>query len=68
MSVLDRVSIADQIAEVKREIEMRKRVYIRLIDQKKMTPAEGERRATVMAAVLSTLEGVQQVDRESKTE
>ena len=58
MSVVDRVSLADQITEVRREIEMRKRVYIRLIDQKKMTAADGERRTLAMAAVLVTLEGI----------
>ena len=58
MSVVDRVSLADQIAEVKREIDMRRRVYIRLIDQKKMTAAEGARRTLAMAAVLVTLEGI----------
>lgn len=58
MSVIDRVSIGAQIAEVHREIEQRKRVYVRLIDQGKMTSTEAERRMTIMAAVLATLEEV----------
>jgi hypothetical protein len=58
MSVIDQVSLADQIAEVKREIEQRKRVYIRMIDQEKMTKEEAERRSLTMVAVLQTLEGI----------
>ena len=58
MSVIDRVSLSDQIAEVQREVAMRKRVYIRLIDQGKMTAAEAEMRTTNMAAVLNTLEQI----------
>jgi hypothetical protein len=56
VSVIDRVSLWDQIAEVKREIDQRKRVYVRMIAQEKMTKAEAERRMTVMCAVLATLE------------
>ena len=64
MSVLDRVSLADQIAEVHREIEMRKRVYIRLVDQGKMTASEAARKTTVMVAVLETLEEVRNAKRQ----
>ena len=53
-----RVSLADQIAEVKREIEMRKAVYPRLIGQEKMTPSEGETFMLRMIGVLRTLEWV----------
>ena len=56
MSVIDQVSLSDQIAEVKREIEQRKRVYLRMIDNEKMTPAEAEHRTLAMCAVLQTLE------------
>jgi hypothetical protein len=56
MSVIDRVPLADQIAEVRREIEMRRRTYIRMVDQAKMTKAEAERRTLNMCAVLQTLE------------
>ena len=58
MSVIDRVPLWDQIAEVKREIEQRKRVYARLIDNGKLGKAEAERRMLTMAAVLQTLEEV----------
>jgi hypothetical protein len=56
-------SLQDQIAEVKREIEMRKRTYIRMIDQGKMTAGEADRRTTVMIAVLLTLEELRDVRR-----
>lgn len=56
MSVIDKVSLQDQIAEVHREIEQRKRVYLRLIDNGKMTTKEAERRTLAMLAVLQTLE------------
>jgi hypothetical protein len=56
MSVIDQVSLRDQIAEVHREINQRNRVYRRLIDQGKLTPTEAERRMTIMVAVLQTLE------------
>ena len=58
MSVIDRVPLADQIAEVRREIEMRRRTYIRMVDQAKMTTAEAERRTLNMCGVLQTLEQV----------
>jgi hypothetical protein len=58
MSVIDRVSLQDQIAEVQREIDMRKRVYVRLVDSGKMSPYEAEVRTLNMAAVLQTLENV----------
>ena len=61
MGVVERVSLADQIAEVHREIEQRKRVYVRMIDQGKMSNTEAERRMTTMAAVLGTLERVRDI-------
>ena len=63
MSVIDRVSLGAQIAEVHREIEQRKRVYIRMIDSGKMTATEAERRLTTMAAVLKTLEDLRETRR-----
>jgi hypothetical protein len=63
MSVIDRVSLGAQIAEVHREIEQRKRVYVRMIDQGKMTSTEAERRLTAMAAVLMTLEQLRETRR-----
>jgi hypothetical protein len=58
MSVIDNVPLADQIAEVKREITQRGRVYIRMIDQNKLTKEEAQRRMLAMAAVLQTLERI----------
>ena len=63
MSVIDQVSLGAQIAEVHREIEQRKRVYARLIDQKKMGADEAERRMLAMCAVLQTLEEVRETRR-----
>lgn len=56
-------TLQDQIAEVHREIEMRKRTYIRMVDQGKMTAGEADRRTTVMIAVLLTLEELRDVRR-----
>lgn len=49
------VSLARQIASVKREIALRTRVYPRQIDMKRMTPAEADREIAAMTAVLHTL-------------
>ena len=58
MGVIENVSLADQIAEVQREMAFRKRVFPRLVSQEKMTQAEAARHMTNMAAVLLTLETV----------
>ena len=63
MSVIDRVSLGAQIAEVHREIEQRKVVYLRQIDKGKMTREEAERRMTAMCAVLYTLEQLRETRR-----
>ena len=51
-------SLADQIAEVRREIELRRRTYVRLLAIGKMKPADAERHMTNILAVLRTLEEV----------
>ena len=56
--VIGRVTLGEQIEEVKREVRIRQKVYARLVDEKKMTAAEAEQRTTVMAAVLRTLENL----------
>lgn len=56
MSIIDRVSLADQIAEVRREIAMRQKVYPRQVHFGKMTDEEAAMRTQNMAAVLRTLE------------
>lgn len=53
-----KVSLADQIAEVKREIKMRMQVYSKLVDGGRMKAEEAEKRTINMAAVLRTLEGI----------
>ena len=60
IDIIERVSLQDQIAEVKREILMRQQVYTRMVDQGKMQRGEAERRTVAMAAVLRTLEQVRE--------
>lgn len=57
------VSIAEQIACVKRELGMRERVYGRWVEVGKMTQAKAERETREMRAVLATLERVEQEER-----
>lgn len=45
--VIGRVTLGEQIEEVKREVRIRQKVYARLVDEKKMTAAEAEQRTTV---------------------
>jgi hypothetical protein len=52
-------SIEDQIAEVKREIAMRRRVYAGRVADGKMTAQAAARQTGVMEAVLATLQSVQ---------
>ena len=64
MDIIDRVSLADQIAEVRREVEMRRKVYGRLVNFGKMTDEEAATRTQNMAAVLRTLETLRDQTRE----
>lgn len=52
------VPLADQIAEVKRELAMRQNVYPRFVEQHKMTETDRVKRMSRMAAVLATLEAL----------
>lgn len=61
---MERVTLQDQIAEVRREIEMRKRVYIRQVDKGKLTAGEAERRTVAMVGVLLTLEELREMQRD----
>jgi hypothetical protein len=63
MNVIDRVSLQDQIAEVKRELEQRKTVYDRLLRKGKIGPDEAEERVLRMNAVLATLEALRARER-----
>jgi hypothetical protein len=64
MDVIERVSLQDQIAEVRREVAMRQKVYVRLVYFGKMTDEEAATRAQNMAAVLRTLETLRDQTRE----
>lgn len=57
------IPIDDQIAEVKREIGMRRHVYPRFVDQKRITQSQADERITVLEAVLDTLTEVRARDR-----
>jgi len=50
------IPLAEQIAEVKRELAQRQRVYRRLLDNGSLTNEMVERRMLRMHAVLTTLE------------
>lgn len=50
------VALADQIACVKREIAMRRKVYPRWVADGRMTQAKADRETAIMEAVLTTLE------------
>lgn len=56
----DSYSISEQIKCVEREIDMRKRVYPRLIISGKMTQGQADRELDLMKAVYQTLHIVNQ--------
>ena len=58
MSAIADVSLADQMAEVRREIKMRREVYHRLVTSGTLDPVEAEMRTVRMVAVLRTLEAL----------
>lgn len=55
------VSIDDQIDEVRKEINYRKHVYMRLVDKKKLTLATADKKIAIMRAVLQTLQQLKEV-------
>ena len=57
------IKISEQIACVRREIAMRRRVYPRWIESGKMTQAKADREIAVMEAVLATLEKLSEHER-----
>ena len=57
------VPIARQIACVKRELGMRRRVYPKRVADGRMTEADHQREVAEMEAVLATLEGVAKAAR-----
>ena len=56
MSDLFAPTLDEQIAEVRREIALRARVYPRFVQSGKLTQAKADRSMAVMGAVLKTLE------------
>jgi hypothetical protein len=50
------VTVGDMIAEVRRELEMRRNVYARAAREGRMNRHQADRRIEIMAAVLARLE------------
>ena len=57
------VTIEEQIKAVEREINMRRRVYPRWVENKRMSQEKADKEIKAMEAVLETLKKVQQKDR-----
>jgi hypothetical protein len=57
------IDLARQIACVRREVSMRKRVYPRWVQNAKMTQEEADRQLQTMEAVQATLEGLQAAEK-----
>jgi hypothetical protein len=55
------VSIPDQIKCARRELAMRERVYPRWVQDGRMKQDAADREMAAMAAIVKTLEGLQQV-------
>lgn len=53
------VPLPEQIAEIKREIGLRQRVYPRWIESGKLKRAAADHQMAAISSVLATLEGVQ---------
>ncbi len=52
------ITLDRQVAEVRREVGLRRRVYPRWVSQGKMTQVEADRRIEAMEAVQKTLENL----------
>ena len=55
-NVITRIPLVDQIAEVKREIRMRRSVYTEMITKNRISPDDAAVRTERMIAVRETLE------------
>lgn len=53
------MTLAEQIAEVQRELKQRERAYARWVGEKRMTQEASDRQIGRMRAALATLEAVQ---------
>lgn len=56
------VPLAEQIAEVEREIAMRESVYPRWVELKRISQAKADRQFAAMSAALETLRGMQSTE------
>jgi hypothetical protein len=50
------ITLPEQIAEIEREIELRRRVYPRWVADRKLTQGTADRQIAAMEAVLRTLQ------------
>ena len=57
------MTIEDQIKAVEREISMRRRVYPRWVENKRMSQEKADKEIATMEAVLETLKEVQKQSR-----
>lgn len=57
------ITIEDQIKAVEREISMRRRVYPRWVENKRMSREKADKEIATMEAVLETLKEVQKQSR-----
>lgn len=57
------ITIEDQIKAVEREISMRRRVYPRWVENKRMSQEKADKEIATMEAVLETLKEVQKQTR-----
>lgn len=59
-------TLAEQVEEVRRELQMRRQVYPNLVAARKMTTARAEHQIAAMQAVLETLERVRKTADDGK--
>lgn len=57
------ITIEDQIKAVEREINMRRRVYPKWVENKRMSQEKADKEIAAMQAVLETLKEVQKQTR-----
>ena len=51
------IELDDEIAELERELRMRKRVYAELVGTGRMSPAKADRQMAVLASAIDRLKG-----------
>lgn len=60
------ITLDQQLAEARREISMRKRVYPRRVESGRMTQADADSRISTMAAIRDTLAGLVEDENERR--